>query len=1086
MKIDKKLALDYLHNIAPDSTFDLLGEGKSSYIYTNYTHVFKILSDTKNIQVLNHISNNKIFNHCQTLYQLDKIIQLDNAVIITYPYEKGEVCQFLEKEELLNFLVECWQCQIVFRDIKPDNFIRVGQQLRFIDYEPDFYTDNLFLNMAARAFIYSQYATHDTIWLKKLCRTAINQFNIPELTGFQMFTNELFGKIIFAESYKKFPSATQNLNTQPIKLDQINHGEKYTILYNDFINPENIFWDLLTQHIYLDEVEFHNIYFGSSLCPTPHQLTLKTSAILPPSQPVSLVIKACVQDAHIIYQAIKHIIRQLATPNSFYEKILALDIRQDDFLRSYHTGNTWEDLIQIAESLKQNGIIDKYIYPNHDSILATNLKWFNIASTESHTTQKVPVGAQLFAFDQAACDYILQVDCDVMIGRLDNKHAYLQDMINTMEADNHILSIGFNIYKGQETFFTPYFGTNEGGFVPEVRFCLLKKSRIYAILPMQNEILPDGLKLSWYRALEIHQKQTNTYSLRGGDSRSFYTHIQNFKKADNDMWFTILDRIEQLQIPDCQQNEFDLMGSYYDWGTPNRSEEIVIISCLHNISLPRFLRYWYALISQTYQDWGLILIDDASDNGLSHHIHHLIKPFRSKITFIHNKFRIGVAENTYKAIHYFAHNQNSIICIIDGDDALIGQNALDQVIQKYKIAGADVVIGNMYRTDKITAHYQYMPNFSNPRLYGGNVWQHIRTFRKYLFDSLQLSDLKIPSSTNDNMDDILLSKRFSKSMKFPEYCWDFTYMIPIIEMSSNPMWIESFNILHDRTTLNTPAIKQQKEHIIATILAKPAKTPDDIVGERKRFLPNLSKIEIDITYQCNLKCINCNRSSTQAPTQKGISMEKIFQFIQESIQLQKRWKLINILGGEPTLHPHFLEIVTLILTEYIDAHSPHTTLQITSNGYGNTVQAILAKLPSHPNLIIDNASYKDNKVIPYFSPFNNAPIDNQVIPQNQDYSKGCWVTAYCGIGLNELGYYPCGVAGGIDRVFEFNLGIPSLHDTASKLDELLNTFCRYCGNFNDYAINKGDFIPRHEKAALTQPIISKSWQQQYRKYNGKK
>jgi hypothetical protein len=84
-----------------------------------------------------------------------------------------------------------------------------------------------------------------------------------------------------------------------------------------------------------------------------------------------------------------------------------------------------------------------------------------------------------------------------------------------------------------------------------------------------------------------------------------------------------------------------------------------------------------------------------------------------------------------------------------------------------------------------------------------------------------------------------------------------------------------------------------------------------------------------------------------------------------------------------------------------------------------------------------------------------------------------------------MGYYPCGVAGGIDRVFKFDLGIASLKDVDKGIAKLLDKFCRYCGNFSDYEKNQGNFIPRHEKAVLNKPVMSKSWRQTYKSYNGK-
>lgn len=1073
----------------PQKTFRFLGEGKSSVVFTDETLVYKVfllenyeeLSYKRNILSTIQTNKNK-FENSNFFYPIQQIIEVnEDCFILNYPFEISSRCISFEENEIQDFLVECWQKRLIFQDVKPDNFVRVNGKLKWIDYELDKFTDNLFLNMAVRAFVYAKYSSESQTFLNKLCRSAINNFDLPELQGFQEFSNTLFTKIIFQESKIETPQLENSISVNDIS-EIVNNGI-FKLPYHNNFNAEQTFWQLIKRNIYLEKVSFENPKIDSQNYFSPENIILKTQQIVEPKQKVSLVIKACVQDTEIIYEAVKHIVRQLSFPNVFDEKILALDIRQTDFLREYNAKNTWKKLIEEAQKLIDDLVIDKFIFPTENDYQNINQKWFGLKTNVTHTIKKVPVTAQLYAFEKAKNEFVLQVDCDVMIGRLSKEHSFLDDMISEIEKNENVLSVGFNIYKGKETSFTSYFGFENGGFVPEVRFCLLKKSRIEKVLPLKNEIVENAFKVSWYRALEQHQKETKTCSIRGGDSRSFFIHPQNFKKTDKDVWFTTLDRVEQVEIPECQINEFDLAGSYYDWAISKRNEKLVVISCFRNIPLSRFLRYWYSLISQKNQDWGLVLIDDASDNGISHFIKELIKPFQNRITFIQNRFRIGVAQNTYKAIHYFLENQESVVCIIDADDALIGKNTLKNIYEKYSLFGADVVIGKMYRTDKILAHYKYTPNFINPRLYCSNVWQHIRSFKKYLFDSLSFDDLKI-ANKQQQTDDILLAKRFSQKIVFPEHCWDFTYMIPIIEMSENPMWINHFNIFHDRTTTNTIEIKQRKEEIISEILAKPSKSKQDLFKGRRTFLPNLKKIEIDITYECNLKCINCNRSSTQAPTKEGMSIEQIEKFVRESIELNKKWKLINLLGGEPSIHKDFLQIVNLILYEYIVKHSPETILQVTSNGFGELVQERLSKLPKHEKLIIDYASFKDERIVPYFSPFNDAPIDKPN-GNEKEYHKGCWVTSYCGIGLNQMGYYPCGVAGGIDRVFQLNLGVQSLKNVDKSIAKYLDTFCRFCGNFSDYEKNYGNFIPRNEKAALTKPIISDSWKKAYKKYNGK-
>ena len=155
-------------------------------------------------------------------------------------------------------------------------------------------------------------------------------------------------------------------------------------------------------------------------------------------------------------------------------------------------------------------------------------------------------------------------------------------------------------------------------------------------------------------------------------------------------------------------------------------------------------------------------------------------------------------------------------------------------------------------------------------------------------------------------------------------------------------------------------------------------------------------------------------------------IDDIKRFVQESIETNHYWEFINVLGGEPTLHPEFKEIIFWIHTEYIEKYFPETILQIVSNGYDERSRLLCEEMRSlYKNVRIDYGSYKSDKVIEYFSPFNDAPIDDPDY-KDADYKKGCWVTSYCGIGFNSKGYYACAVAGGIDRILGKNKEIKEL------------------------------------------------------------
>ncbi len=223
-------------------------------------------------------------------------------------------------------------------------------------------------------------------------------------------------------------------------------------------------------------------------------------------------------------------------------------------------------------------------------------------------------------------------------------------------------------------------------------------------------------------------------------------------------------------------------------------------------------------------------------------------------------------------------------------------------------------------------------------------------------------------------------------------------------------------------------------------------------------------IEIDITYRCNLKCINCNRSCSQAPSKEEMKVEQIEEFIKESIKKNIKWEQVKLLGGEPTLHTRLFTIIRLLLL-YKNIHNPDMRIVIATNGFGDYVKSILTKLPKEIDIQNTHKSPKN----PRFFSFNMAPKDN-FLYNNVDYSNGCRIIAEDGIGLTPYGYYHCAIAGGIDRILNFDIGRRRLPSQNDLMIDQLKTFCMFCGHF-------GFSLPtRKEK-------ISHSWKMAYKLYN---
>ncbi len=212
-----------------------------------------------------------------------------------------------------------------------------------------------------------------------------------------------------------------------------------------------------------------------------------------------------------------------------------------------------------------------------------------------------------------------------------------------------------------------------------------------------------------------------------------------------------------------------------------------------------------------------------------------------------------------------------------------------------------------------------------------------------------------------------------------------------------------------------------------------------------RFARSRTLLEIDLTYVCSLKCKGCNRSLDVAPTKTNISLEEIELLIKESIERGYRWKGIRLLGGEPTLHPDFLAILDA-LRKYRDVHKPKMQITVVSNGYSEKTKAVLKKIPD--NILIENTSKVSSEQYD-FAPFNNAPIDYSE-HKRSDFRNCCWITKGLGMGLTPQGYYYCAIAGGIDRIHNFNLGRKSIPEVTDDMYDQSSRLCALCGHFSIY------------------------------------
>ena len=534
-----------------------------------------------------------------------------------------------------------------------------------------------------------------------------------------------------------------------------------------------------------------------ALLPSSDHLVFRLKPVPMDGPKVSLLIKTCVMEWRTIERQVRHLADQLETPLRFVERVVVVDTYEGPFARQYDEPDS-EAHQAAMERLISDGVVDRVVYsPDNKSVTReTYRKWFGKESEKTHSANGQQLFATLFGFDSCTGDYVLQVDSDLLVARHDRGHDYLAEMVGVLRTDPKALFVPLSICQSEPV---PYAheGPN-GDWRVEVRSCLFDRRRLESVLPVANEVERGQFTLAWHRAFDRVIAASNWRSYRGGDPRTAFIHVPNDRKADHREWMDIAGSVERGHVPAAQLGNVELTGSASDWAGPKRHEPFVFVICGRNVDPGRFKRCFESLAAQSVQEWGAVVVDDASTNGFGDYAGTLLAPFGDRFTLVRNEHRSGGMYNTWNAVTNFCTDPESVIITLDADDAMIGEHVLERVQAEYA-DGADVTVGSMLRLDKEAT---YTANFDNPRWWDSNVWQHLRTFRKRLFDAIDVGDLKIDGEWID-------------------VATDWAFMVPIIEMASSPRYIADPLYLYEPAEPKTDDSRLERDAIIARILAKP-------------------------------------------------------------------------------------------------------------------------------------------------------------------------------------------------------------------------------------------------------------------------
>ena len=162
-------------------------------------------------------------------------------------------------------------------------------------------------------------------------------------------------------------------------------------------------------------------------------------------------------------------------------------------------------------------------------------------------------------------------------------------------------------------------------------------------------------------------------------------------------------------------------------------------------------------------------------------------------------------------------------------------------------------------------------------------------------------------------------------------------------------------------------------------------------------------IIMEITLRCNSTCPQCSRHcNVFSYGDSDMTLAQIDKFISQVFSSGVKLGHILIMGGEPTVHPDFVKIVTM-LYEKLYIPGKVKILHIYTNG----IIPIQEPITDMPVEIFTSPPSSKHHRCQYIAPCDTG-----------QEVKICDNPTVCGIALNAFGFFPCGAGGSIVRLFE--------------------------------------------------------------------
>lgn len=228
------------------------------------------------------------------------------------------------------------------------------------------------------------------------------------------------------------------------------------------------------------------------------------------------------------------------------------------------------------------------------------------------------------------------------------------------------------------------------------------------------------------------------------------------------------------------------------------------------------------------------------------------------------------------------------------------------------------------------------------------------------------------------------------------------------------------------------------------------------------LLPTSNSAEWHLSLACTLECAACSRGSfLREPHTEPMTIEDAHEFCRQARELG--WiPGIVITGGEPTMHPDFLEMVR-IATEFTRsgvttrAMAPSESrsvnhVRVFSNAYTEKSRRLMEEAHERYGASIVSDTWKRDGSVTGPAMYPGWGLDTFVSPH--DLGKPLRLPCYqhasgvCGLSVDHDGYSPCSIGGALDALLHVGGRTKVLADLFDpvKMAAMTEALCRHCGS----------------------------------------